>query len=113
MSNVERSVVKTPNEALQTLAARRSATPAASAPMVHSPNATLRDGDPSAYGGNPSFAKGASPINLPDHRFSVDRAKMPQPAAADAPGQGAIPVDLRVGDLMASGIAVRDNAKRK
>ena len=34
-----------------------------------------------------------SPVHPPDHRFNVDRAKMPQPPSAIEPGRGAIPVD--------------------
>jgi len=35
----------------------------------------------------------ASPVHVPDCRFDVERAKMPQPPSAIAPGKGAIPVD--------------------
>ncbi len=34
----------------------------------------------------------ASPVRVPGRRFDVDKAKMPQPPSAIAPGKGAIPV---------------------
>jgi hypothetical protein len=38
------------------------------------------------------LGKMASPVHLPDHRFDVDTAKMPQPPSAVELGRGAIPV---------------------
>ena len=35
----------------------------------------------------------ASPVRPPNHRFDVGMAKMPQPASAEAPGKGAVPVN--------------------
>jgi hypothetical protein len=35
----------------------------------------------------------ASPVHLPDNRFDVGKAKMPQPPSAIEPGKGAIPVN--------------------
>ena len=111
MPNVERSAVKPPNDSLQGLARTRSASPAGSASPVNPPNGALRDGDPSSYGGR-GYTKGPSPINLPDHRFNVSQAKMPQPPAAAQPGQGNIPVDSRVGMVNGSGMARKDTAKK-
>lgn len=34
----------------------------------------------------------ASPVNVPDHRFRLSDARMPQPPSAVATGQGAVPV---------------------
>jgi hypothetical protein len=108
MSNVERGVVKAPNLNLHDLGAKRSMTPTSGASATHSPDRARGGAEP---GGCGSLTKSASPVSTPDHRFNVDQAKMPQPSAATMPGQGAVPVDLRVG-LPASGIARRDSAKK-
>jgi hypothetical protein len=44
---------------------------------------------------NGSFPLGeiASPVHLPENRFDVETAKMPQPPSAIEPGRGAIPVN--------------------
>jgi hypothetical protein len=91
MPKVERSQVHAPNEMLQSLVQKRSATPAATGSPVHDPGLALHDGDPSSYGGR-GYAKGPSPVSTPDHRFNVDQAQMPQPPSAIEPGTGAVPI---------------------
>jgi hypothetical protein len=64
-------------------------------PLVGS---THSDVPPHQVGGdrrNGCFPLGGmpSPVRLPDHRFNVDHAKMPQPPSAIEPGRGAIPVN--------------------
>lgn len=44
-------------------------------------------------GGSYPLGPIASPVHVPDCRFDVEEAKMPQPPSAIAPGKGAIPVD--------------------
>jgi len=110
MGQVERGAVKAPNDELKGLDRTRSAAPAASGPMIQSANAGLHAGDPSSYGGR-GYAKGASPVSTPDHRFNIGNSQMPQPPAAVSPGSGAIPVDLTVGTLSV-GMARQDSAKK-
>jgi hypothetical protein len=43
--------------------------------------------------GSAPLGRTASPVHPPDHRFDVDKAKMPQPPSAIEPGKGAIPVN--------------------
>jgi hypothetical protein len=108
MPNVEKSVVRAPNEMFQSLAQKRSATPAASGPMVLGSNLGLKDGDP---GGSANLGRCASPVRTDNNQFQIANAQMRQPPAATMPGQGAIPVDLRVGQP-ANGIALRDMPKK-
>ncbi len=108
MSNVRRGVVNAPNLNLHDLSAKRSMTPTAGGSATRSPDKARGSAEP---GGCGSLMKSASPVSTPDHRFNVDQARMPQPPAATMPGQGAVPVDLRVG-LPATGIARRDSAKK-
>ena len=112
MPKAERNVVTPPNQKLMGINERRSATPAASPSAVREPNQNLRDGDPSAYGGNPLLHKAPGGVRTPDHRFDVNNANIgAQPPAADMPGSGMIPVDLKVG-MPATGFARMDTAKK-
>jgi hypothetical protein len=90
MANVERGVVKPPNQELQGLAATRSAAPRAGAAQTGGLNSTSRTGDP---GGSADLARQPSAVAPLDQRFNVDKARMPQPAAAIEPGKGAVPVN--------------------
>jgi hypothetical protein len=89
MPDVQRGVVKAPNEMLQGLDQRRSMTPGPGAPATHDPNARLRNG---SAGGSANLARSASPVSTPDHRFNVENAKMPQPPSATKVGTGAVPI---------------------
>jgi hypothetical protein len=112
MPNVEKSPIHAPNERFQSLAQKRSATPAASGPKVHDPSASVRDGRlRPAPGASANFGRFASPVQLDNHRFNIEYAKMPNPPSAVTPGRGAIPVDLGVGQP-ATGFALRDEAKK-
>lgn len=44
-------------------------------------------------GTSSSYNPIANPVHIPDCRFHVEEAKMPQPPSAIVPGRGAIPVD--------------------
>jgi hypothetical protein len=85
MPNVERGVVKPPNEDLRTLAQHRSLTPAASPSPTRGPSEMLLHGDP---GGAGALPRQASPVNAPDFRCNVGQVKMRQPQSAIEPGKG-------------------------
>lgn len=57
---------------------------------LSSPALPLNRGD--RKNGSASLAGMPSPVHLPDQRFDVRRAKMPQPPSAIEPGKGAIPI---------------------
>ncbi len=85
-----RSVVAPPNEAGACgNRANNSYLPLAGA---EGPVAPLHHGGARRNGSAPQGGM-ASPVCRPDHRFEVDRAKMPQPPSAIEPGKGAIPVN--------------------
>jgi hypothetical protein len=90
MANVERGVVKPPNQQLQGLAATRSAVPRAGEAHARGSNAAVRSGDP---GGSADLTRQLSPVSPIDQRFNVDGARMPQPASKVDPGKGAVPVN--------------------
>jgi hypothetical protein len=108
MPGVERSPINPPNDSLKTLAEKRSMTPSASGPAVRSPDFQRHTADPNGSGPEP---KSASPVHAPDHRFNIENARMPQPPAATMPGQGDVPVDLRVYSQPATGMARQDTGK--
>ncbi len=89
MPKVERHVVKAPNEKLQGLMHTRSAAPGASGPYTRDPNQSLGSGAP---GGSGALARSPSPVSVPDHRFKIEDAQMPQPPSAIEPGTGAVPI---------------------
>ncbi len=89
MPNVERGVVKAPNDRLQGLGQTRSMTPPAGMPATHDPNCGFRNGAP---GGSGTLTRLASPVVTPDHHFNLEYAKMPQPPSAKEPGTGAVPI---------------------
>jgi hypothetical protein len=49
----------------------------------------IHDGSP---GGSGALPRLASPVRLPDHRFNVENAQMPQPQSAIEPGRGDVPI---------------------
>jgi hypothetical protein len=112
MPNVEKSPIHAPNERLQSLAQKRSTTPAASGPKVHDPSASVRDGRLwPAPGASAILGRFASPVQTDNHQFNIEYAKMHNPPSAITPGQGAIPVDLGVGQP-STGFALRDEPKK-
>jgi hypothetical protein len=85
-----RSAVKPPNEAGPGgNRANNSFLPLAGSASPHPPGGLGGDRR------NGSFPLGeiASPVHLPENRFDVETAKMPQPPSAIEPGRGAIPVN--------------------
>lgn len=107
MPNVEASPITAPNEMLQSLASKRSMTPGSSGSPVNDPNSSISRGDPGSSGPR---TRSGSPVTVPDHRFHVADAKMPQPPSAIEMGKGMIPVDPRARP-MAAGMARRDTPK--
>jgi hypothetical protein len=93
MPKVERNVVKPANEPGRRGArAENSFLPLVGGPpAVHPSNESGAKGD--RLGGSANLAERASPVKLPDHRFRLDDAQMPQPGAAVEPGRGAVPVN--------------------
>jgi hypothetical protein len=93
MPNVERDVVKAPNEPGRAGArAANSFLPLAGGPpAAHPSNEARKGGD--RRGGSANLAELASPVKTPDHRFNIEDAKMPQPPSAFEPGKGAVPVN--------------------
>ncbi len=92
MPNVERDVVRAPNQQHRGDRRNNGFMPLAeSASPVHPSNETRKGGD--RRGGTASLTEQASPVKTPDHRFNVEDAKMPQPPSAFEPGKGAIPVN--------------------
>lgn len=57
------------------------------------PNSGLRGNARGSSSMPPTPGPMASPVQTPDHRFSVGLAKMPQPPAAVEPGKGAVPIE--------------------
>jgi len=92
MPNVERNVVKAPNETLRSDHRANGFLPlVGGAPAAHPSNETGARGD---HRGGSADLTGLAPMTKPpDHRFNVEDAKMPQPPAAFEPGKGAIPVN--------------------
>ncbi|MGO9467910.1 MAG: hypothetical protein ACLQVF_27550 [Isosphaeraceae bacterium] len=92
MPNVERDVVKPPNQ--QGPAGNRAAN--GFMPLARDPSPTKPSNEPGAAGdrrgGSANLAGQMSPVKTPDHRFKLEDAKMPQPPAAFEPGKGAVPV---------------------
>jgi hypothetical protein len=89
MPNVERGVVMAPNTMLQGLGQTRSMAPSAGLAATHEPNLGLKNG---AAGGSSPLTRLASPVSVPNHRFNVDNAKMPQPPSVTQLGTGAVPI---------------------
>jgi len=95
MPNAERDVVKAPNEEMRGDRRANGFMPLTeSASPVRPPNEEV--GGTGAHrdrrGGSADLAGGASPITLPDHKFKLEDAKMPQPPSAFEPGKAAVPV---------------------
>ncbi len=92
MANVERDVIKPPNQ--QGPAGSRAAN--GYMPLSRDPSPTHPSNEPGAAGdrrgGSANLMGPPSPVKTPDHRFNVEDAKMPQPPAAVEPGKGAVPV---------------------
>jgi hypothetical protein len=92
MPNVERDVVKPANESTPAgnranngfMPLVREASP------VDPSNEAKVGGD--RRGGSANLAGNASPVKMPDHRFKIEEAKMPQPPSAFEPGKGAVPI---------------------
>jgi hypothetical protein len=112
MANVERGVVKPPNQQLQGLAATRSAVPPVAVPQLRSPNSALQAGDP---GGSANLTRHASAVAPINQRFNVDHARMPQPQSAIEPGRGDIPINpfLASGPGIARAKSIPDDAKQR
>ena len=112
MANVERGVVKPPNQELQGLAATRSHTPRAGTPASRGPTSTLPSGGP---GGSADLTRQPSAVKPVSVRFNVDDAAMPQPRAAIEPGRGAVPVNpfLPSGPVIARARPIADDAKQR
>lgn len=90
MPNVERHVVK-PGPATTGNRKANGFLPLTGGPSaVHPANEPGARGD--RRGGSADLRPLASPVRVPDHRFNVDDAKMPQPPSAVEPGRGAVPV---------------------
>jgi hypothetical protein len=110
MANVERGVVKPPNQQLQGLAATRSAVPPAAVPRLRGPNSALHAGDP---GGSANLTRQVSAVAPINQRFNVDDARMPQPQSAIEPGRGDVPINpfLASGPGIARAKSIPDDAK--
>jgi hypothetical protein len=115
MPNVERHVVKPANETGRAGARAKNGF----LPLSGEPPATHPSNEPGARGdrrgGSADLTPLASPVRVPDHRFNVENAKMPQPSSAIEPGKGAVPVNPPVASTgRASRInSVADMAKSK
>ncbi len=92
MPNVERDVVKAPNETMKGDHRANGYLPlAGGASTVHPSNEARKGGD--RRGGTADLAGQAPPVKPPDHRFNIGDAKMPNPPSAFEPGKGAVPVN--------------------
>ncbi len=115
MPNVERDVVKPANETGRAGArARNGFLPLTGSPAtVHPSNEPGARGD--RRGGTADLTPHSSPVRVPDHRFNVENAKMPQPPSAVEPGKGAVPVNPFVpgGQGVNRAYPVADMAKPK
>ena len=96
MPNVQRNVVNAPNE--PTAAGNRKAN--GFVPLIGEASSVRPSNESGARGdrrnGSADMTEVASPVTLPDHRFRVEDAKMPQPPSAFEPGKGAVPVNPSV-----------------
>jgi len=96
MPNVERDVVKAPNETDLGSAAHRDRRANGYMPLTESASPVKPSNEPGPggdrRGGSANLAGQASPIKTPDHRFNLEDAKMPQPPSAFEPGKGSVPV---------------------
>jgi hypothetical protein len=109
MANVERGVIQPPNLVLQGLAATRSCAPLAASPAARASHVMIDAGCP---GGSADLTRLVSPMAPVSHRFNVETARMPQPAAAIEPGKGAVPVNpfVATGQGIARAKASNDDA---
>jgi hypothetical protein len=89
--SVRRGVIKPPNEAGP--GGNRAANGYLPLGGSASPGIPSNLGGGDHRNGSAPLGGVASPVHIPDHRFNVDTAKMPQPASAIEPGKGAIPVN--------------------
>ena len=93
MANVERDVIKPPNEQLRGQGGDRRANGFASlaghASQVKPPNERIGGDD---RGGSFPTGKQKGDVRTPEHRFDVQDAKMPQPPSVLQPGTGAVPI---------------------
>jgi hypothetical protein len=112
MANVERGVVKPPNQLLQGLAATRSAVPRAGEAQARGSNAAVRSGDP---GGSADLTRQLSPVAPINQRFDVDGARMAQPPSKVDPGKGAVPVNPfhATSPNLVRAVATEDDAKQR
>ena len=112
MAKSSHGVIKAPNQALQGLAATRSQIDPASKPK---PPCADVSAIKHAAGGSANLTPLPSPVKPTDHHFDVKAAAMPQPAAAVAPGTGAVPINpfLAAGPGLARARTLSDDAKRR
>jgi hypothetical protein len=109
MASVESSPIKPPNASISNGNVNSCGPMGRSASDVRPPNAHLHDGN--AANGFMSLGKGASPVHVPDHRFNVANAKMPQPPSVLQPGPGAIPTNpFMSGDGTTTSLRIPDRA---
>jgi len=95
MPNVERDVVKAPNEELR--GARGDHRANGFMPLTEQASSVRPSNEPRVggdrRGGSANLAGQAPPVRTPDHRFNIENAKMPNPPSAVEPGKGAVPVN--------------------
>ena len=111
MSNVQRGVIKAPNQTAPGNHVHSSQNRTSEAPGTHSPN----DRSKAPIGSSSGMGRMASPVNPPNasQRFKVEDAKMPQPPSAVAVGKGDIPVNpFNSKGMPNSSVPMRDSARR-
>ena len=106
MANVERGVVKPPNQELQGLAAIRSHAPRAGMAATPEHKTVLQ-------GGSADLTRQPSPVAPPSTFFNVDNARMAQPPSAIDPGKGEVPINpfLASGPGIVRALPIIDYAK--